>query len=163
MLASQVLLLFLLWLLPCSLFSLGLWLPQPRGSQGSPRWELRHKKGHLGQAEAAGRQEASAVAQGERRLTYSWGEGLNRRVRVQCGGWEEIRIGWLWGRGHSQSWRLEQEVVLQQFSSLFLPPTHKPQGLLDQALALSENLRPASSPASGACSLLTLLLFKVEL
>lgn len=49
-LASQVLCLSLPWHLPWHFFSLGLWLPQPGGSPGGPRQELRHRKGHLGQA-----------------------------------------------------------------------------------------------------------------
>lgn len=72
--ASLLLPLSLPWLLPCSLFSLALWLARAGGSQGSPRWELRHGKGQLGQAEAAQRQGESAVAQGEGalRLRDSW-------------------------------------------------------------------------------------------
>lgn len=72
--ASLLLPLSLPWLLPCSLFSLALWLALAGGSQGSPRWELRHGKGQLGQAEAAQRQGESAVAQGEGalRLRDSW-------------------------------------------------------------------------------------------
>lgn len=46
--ASQVLPFFLPWLLPCNLFSLGLWLPQPGDAQGSPRQELRQERGIYG-------------------------------------------------------------------------------------------------------------------
>lgn len=52
-LASEGLPFPLPWLLPCSLFSLGLWFPQPGGPRGGPRQGLKCEKGCFGEAEAA--------------------------------------------------------------------------------------------------------------
>lgn len=65
---------------------------------------------------------------------------------------------WFWSRGCSQSWswhesHLGRGLSRKRCSSSLapLPAPHVPTtGVLDPAQALTENLRPASGPASGA-------------